>query len=152
MWSCTSHFLRHKYHTGAYSVLSLWMVCLQNTHFLCSLHLPLASRPVGRWMCRHLGLISVLSGMLIQFPVPEELCESDSLVGKHYEELSQAHSSPFPFLFFFVYLSFSDPCLFMCRYKKGENHPKNENYHMLSCCSTRMTSVLPLNTKEVSLI
>jgi len=57
-------------------------------------------------MCRHLGLISVLSGMLIQFPVPGELCESDSLVGKHHEELSQAHSSPFSLsLLFFVYLS-----------------------------------------------
>lgn len=125
MCSFMSHILRHKCHTGAYSVKycsCLWMVCLQHALFLCSPHLPLASRPVGRWMCRHLGLISVLSGMLIQFPVAEELYESDSLVGKHQDELSQAHSFLFPFLFWivFVYLSvlLSDHCLIMFRCMK----------------------------------
>lgn len=101
-------------------------------------------------MCRHLGLISVLSGMLIQFPVPEELCESDSLVGKHHEKLSQAHSSLFPLLFFFVYLSFllSDACLIMFRCKLYYS-PKNENYHILTVMlfQTGMITVLPLNKK-----
>lgn len=84
---------------------SLWRVFLQLAHFLCSLYSPLASCPVGRWMCGHLGLISVLFGMLIQFPVPEELCESDSLVGKH-------HREPQPSTFFPPSLFISNFCLY----------------------------------------
>lgn len=58
----------------------------------------------------------------MRFPIPEEHCEGDSLVSKHNEELSQVHSSLFPFLSRndFVYMSFlcSDPCLIKFRCKK----------------------------------